>query len=173
MARPASELEGALEDYDGKHADVLKELRDEFVPNAAVLRRAVKLAAHDNVHIAQGASWLLWTWLTAGATATPRLVADIAAVLLRVQDKWVLLHLVRCVPLVTIAKVQAAEFVMFLQRCFVAELPFLRAWAVDSLHRLALQHEAFALDARRAMEAGAIDPAPSVRKRVQKIMQGR
>jgi hypothetical protein len=173
MTRPATELEAALQDYDGKHADILKELRDEFAPTAPVLRRALKLSAHDHVHIAQGATWLLWTWLTAGAKATPRLVAELAALLPRLDDKWVMLHVVRCVPLLVIAPQQAVAYMTFLQRCLAGELPFLRAWAVDSLHRLALEHDAFAGDARRAMEAGAIDPAPSVRKRVQKIMQGR
>ncbi len=168
-----SALELALLDYDGKHADILKELRDQFVPNASVLRQTVRLAGHDNVLIAQGATWLLWTWLTNGARLTPHIVAELAEVLPGLTDKWVLLHLVRCVPLVTVEAPHADAFARFLQRCCEGELPFLRAWAVDSLHRLSLDHAKFAAVARRRMEAAAVDPAPSVRKRLEKILQGR
>ena len=171
--RPASELATALADYDGKHADVLKELRDAFVPTVPVLRRAVQLAECDDVRIAQGATWLLWAWVTAGAKLSPRLLAELAERLPRLEDKWVLLHVVRCVPLLAIPAEHAPSVVVFLRRCFVGKLPFLRAWAVDSLHRLALQHPAFAADARHAMEVGMADPAPSVRKRITKILRGR
>ena len=169
---PASALEDALGDYDGKHADVLKELRDEITPNAPVLRQAVKLALHDDERIAQGATWLLWAWLTGGAGLTPSTNSLLVASLARMQDKWVLLHVVRCLPLMTIPPSEAKPCVAFLQRCLAGKLPFLRAWAVDSLHRLALQHPCYADVSRQALEAGAEDPAPSVRKRVQKILLG-
>lgn len=168
-----SALETALLAYDGKQADLLKELRDEFVPTAAVLRQAVRLASHDNVFVAKGATWLLWTWLTNGAKPTPRIVVELAGQLPRLADMWVLLHVVRCVPLLVIEAKHAPAFARFLQRCCEGELPFLRAWAVDSLHRLSLDYAKFAAAARRAMEAAAIDPAPSVRKRLEKILQGR
>tara|TARA_R110002072_G_scaffold291959_1_gene460312 strand:+ start:4143 stop:4667 length:525 start_codon:yes stop_codon:yes gene_type:complete len=166
-------LEIALGDYDGKHADVLKELREEFSPTAAVLRQCVKLAAHDDALIAQGATWLLWSWLTSGSRLTPRVIAELAQLLPGFEDKWVLLHLVRCVPLMDVPGQHAVAYAEFLQRCCGGQLPFLRAWAMDSLHRLALQHEQLEAQARAAMEAAADDPAPSVRKRLQKILQGK
>jgi len=169
--KPALEI--ALLDYDGKHADILGELRDQFAPKAAVLRQAVRLAGHNNVLIAQGATWLLWAWLKNGAKPTPRIVAELAEMLPRLTDKWVLLHLVRCVPLITVEAQHASALAKFLQRCCEGELPFLRAWAVDCLHRLSLDHAKFAAVARRAMEVAAVDPAPSVRKRLEKILQGR
>lgn len=169
---PISALEDALRDYDGKHADVLKELRDDVAPKAAVLRQAVKLALHGDAHIAQGATWLLWAWLTRGAQLTVSTNSLLVASLAQMQDKWVLLHVVRCLPLMTISSAETKPCLAFLQRCLAGELPFLRAWAVDSLHRLALEHEQHAGVARRALENCAEDPAPSVRKRVQKILRG-
>ena len=168
-----SALEVALEDYDGKHADVLKQLREEFSPTATVLRQCVRLAAHDDATIAQGATWLLWSWMTSGSRLTPRLIGELAGMLLGFEDKWVLLHLVRCVPLMVVPKEHVAAYAEFLQRCCGGQLPFMRAWAMDSLHRLSLQHEQFAEQSRVAMEAAAVDPAPSVRKRLQKILEGR
>jgi len=110
---------------------------------------------------------LLWLLLT------PRVTAELAELLPNLEDKWVLLHLVRCVPLVTVTSEHVAAYANFLQRCGHCEMPFLRAWAIDSLHRLSLDHEALVQDARRVLEAAAVDPAPSVRKRLRKILQGR
>jgi hypothetical protein len=167
-----SALEIALGDYDGKHADVLKELREQFSPTAPVLRQCVRLAAHDDAILAQGATWLLWSWLTSGSRLTPRAIGELAAMLSGFENKWVLLHLVRCVPRMVVPPEHASAYAEFLQRCCGGELPFLRAWAMDSLHRLSLQHGQLEGQSRAAMEAAAVDPAPSVRKRLRKILEG-
>ncbi|MFT4843606.1 MAG: hypothetical protein ACI8UD_002557 [Planctomycetota bacterium] len=88
------------------------------------------------------------------------------------ENKWVLLHLVRCVPLMVVPSDHVAAYAQFLQRCCGGQLPFLRAWAVDSLHQLSLQHGQLEEQARATMEAAAVDPAPSVRKRLRKILEG-
>ena len=59
MARRRSALEIALGEYDGKHAAVLKELKQAFSPTAAALRQCVRLAGHEDPLIAQGSTWLL------------------------------------------------------------------------------------------------------------------
>ena len=168
-----SALEVALADYDGRHHDVLKELVERLEPRATVLRQAVRLAAHEDQVIAQGATYLLWAWVSAGARTTPALVAELAAVLPDVKGKWSYLHVARCVAHLSVPAELAEVFATFLERCRRAELPFLRAWAIDSLHALSLQHDALLEAARAAMEDGQDDPAPSVKKRVQKILTGR
>lgn len=166
-----SALEIALGDYDGKHADVLKELKQEFEPTAAVLRQCVRLAGHEDVLIGQGATWLLWSWMSSGARLTPRVIGELAGMLPGFDDKWVLLHLIRCVPLMKVPAEHVPAYAQFLERCCSGKLPFMRAWAMDSLHRMALAHEHLAERSRAAMEAAAVDPAPSVRKRLQKILE--
>jgi hypothetical protein len=168
-----SALEIALGDYDGKHADVLKELREELSPTAAVLRQCVRLAAHEDAVIAQGATWLLWSWMTSGSRLTPSIIGELAGMLSGFEDKWVLLHLVRCVPLMVVPMNHVEAYAEFLLRCCYGQLPFMRAWAMDSLHRLSLQHAQLEEQARAAMEAAAVDPAPSVRKRLRKILEGK
>lgn len=167
-----SALEQALADYDGRHSDVLKELLEELQPRAPVLRQAVRLAVHPDERIRQGATYLLWAWVGGGARVTRALVTEIAELLPRVKGKWVCLHLVRCVPKLSVPAELVAVFATFLERCRGAQLPFLRAWAIDALHELSLQHEVLHDVARRAREEGQDDAAPSVRKRVQKILGG-
>lgn len=168
-----SALELALEDYDGRHADVLKELVEGLEPRPDVLRQAVRLAVHDDERIAKGATYLLWSWVSAGARMTPVVVRELAELLPRVTGKWSRLHVARCVPAFDVPEELVGAFAAFLETCRRAELPFLRAWAIDALHELSMRHPSLADPARAAMEDGANDPAPSVRKRVEKIVTGR
>ena len=78
----------------------------------------------------------------------------------------------RCVPALDVPEELVGEFAAFLETCRRAQLPFLRAWAIDALHELSLRHAVLVDAARVAMEEGLDDPAPSVRKRVQKILAG-
>ena len=165
-----SPLEQALADYDGRHHDVLKELLRCWQPRVPVLRQAVRLAVHEDEHIAKGATYLLWAWVAAGARVTPALVVELAELLPDVHGKWSCLHLARCIPHLAVARQQAGQFATFLERCRCASLPFLRAWAIDALHALSLHHPALLRDASAALQDGLVDPAPSVRKRVAKIL---
>ena len=124
-------LEDALTDYDGKHTDVLEQLRDEFEPKAAVLRQAVRLSVHDDAKIAQGATWLLLAWVERGAQPTAKIVTELAERLPQLTDKWVLLHVARCVPLLPIAAAHVGAFAAFLERCRQHSLPFVRTWGLD------------------------------------------
>jgi len=168
-----SALELALADYDGRHAEVLQQIVAEVAPTAAVLRQAVRLTGRGDAVMAKGASYVLWAWLTEGAKASPRVVADLADTLPRLDDKWVMLHVVRCVPLVRVEARHAKAFAAMLQRASQREFPFLRAWSVDSMHKLSLEHANLAADARSMMEAALDDEAPSVRKIVSRILSGR
>lgn len=172
-----SALELALADYDGRHAEVLQQIVADVAPTAAVLRQAVRLTGcltgRGDAVVAKGASYVLWAWLTEGAKASPRVVADLADILPRLDDKWVMLHVVRCVPLVRVEARQAKAFAAMLQRASQREFPFLRAWSVDSMHKLSLEHPSLAADARRMMEAALDDEAPSVRKIVSRILSRR
>lgn len=167
------QLAAALAAYDGRHVDVLEELRDELRPDAAMLRAAVSLSCDDDVRVAQGASWLLQAWLERGARATPKLVAVLVAALPGVRDKWVRQHLSRCLPLVPLAEASVEAARDFLVHGCRHEQPFVRAWSIDSLHRLAHAHPGCAEPARRALEAGQHDAAASVRARVRNIQRGR
>jgi len=169
-SRPASPLEIELRSYDGRHADVLKEIAAATEPKASVLRQAIQLSVHGDLAIAQGATWLLWTWLGDGAKCTPKLVGELVGLLPRFEDKWVMLHVARCLPGLELDAPQLDACCVFLQRCYQGRLPFLRAWAMDALHELSLRYEGAAVAAREVMEAAADDPAKSVQARLRRIL---
>ncbi|MFN3242456.1 MAG: hypothetical protein ACE37K_13210 [Planctomycetota bacterium] len=156
--------------YDGRHADVLKEIAAACEPKAAMLRQAVTLSVHEDVTIAQGATWLLWTWLGRGATCADKQVEALVQRLPAMQDKWVMLHVARCLPGLKLSTAQVEASCAFLRRCYAGELPFLRAWAMDALYELAQRFGAAEPAAREVLEAAAEDPAKSVQARYRKIM---
>lgn len=164
-------LQDELAAYDGKHADVLKEIAAAHEPKAAVLRQAVALSVHEDVTVAQGATWLLWTWLGQGAGCTARLVEALVERLPAMEDKWVMLHVARCLPALQLSPAQIDVCCAFLRRCYAGKLPFLRAWAMDALYELAQRYDEVEAAAREVLEAAAEDPAKSVQARYRKIMK--
>lgn len=169
MAKLARELA----DYDGKHVETLQELFRVYEPKAAVLRQCIELSTSERWQTALGATWIMFHWVKAGAKLTQKMVAAQAEQLPDVSNKWAQLHITRCVPQMEIGSEHAAAFGEFLDRCCRADMPFLRAWAMDSLHRLALVHDDCMPLARAAMEAAQDDPAASVRARLRRIMSGK
>ncbi|MCR9245036.1 MAG: hypothetical protein NXI31_08380 [bacterium] len=167
-----TELRSALAAYDGKHTDLLESLRDRVEPRAAVLRQCVDLATDPDARLAAGATWLLRAWVEAGRQPSPGVMARLARALPAVQEHWARLHLCQTVRSLRVPRAHAAAFAAFLGECRLAKKPFLRAWAIDGLHRLALDHPAHEPAARAALEAGLADPAASVRARVRRIQAG-
>lgn len=162
-----------LADYDGKHVETLQELLRAYEPKAAVMRQCIRLSTNERWQVALGATWLMYHWLKNGAALTKKLVAEQAELLPDVSNKWAQMHITRCVPLIEIHADQASAFAQFLERCCANQMPFLRAWGMDSLYRLALRHDECMPLARAAMEAAQEDPAASVRARLRRIMSGK
>jgi len=162
-----------LADYDGKHVETLQELFHAYEPKAAVMRQCIRLSTSERWQSALGATWLMYHWLKNGASLTKKLIAEQAALLPDVTNKWAQMHITRCVPLIEIQQDQAAAFAQFLEGCCGNKMPFLRAWAMDSLYRLALRHDECMPLARARMEAAQDDPAASVRARLRRIMSGK
>lgn len=167
-----SALLDALEDYDGKRTEVLELIRDGLQPAAAHLPDAIECAAHADGRVAAGATWLLRAWVEAGVECDAASVAELAAVLPSIVDPWARQHVCQAVRSLTIPKASAAAFAKFLRAGVTSDRPFLRAWAVDGLHRLAGQHGRYAAAARDALAAAEQDPKASVRARARRIAKG-
>ncbi|QDV06274.1 hypothetical protein Poly30_17820 [Planctomycetes bacterium Poly30] len=80
------------------------------------------------------------------------------------------LHLAQLIQHLEIPATCAKPLAEFLTNGCQSEHAFLRAWAMDGLYRLSLQHPRYEEPARRALEAGADDPKASVRARARRIV---
>lgn len=163
-------LADALRDYDGRHKDVLEQAARDVAPTAGALRQATRLLAGDELLLAQAASWVLLAWVQGGARPTRAVTAALVDALPRLSDKWVVLHVARCVPRLSLDTAQVEAACAFLTGAFGSRAPFVRAWALDGLFRLGLEHSEAELPARRALEAAQQDPAKSVQARLRNLL---
>ncbi len=167
-----NELRLALAEYDGRHTESLEAIRDAGPPTAGTLRAAIDLGADPDQRLAAAATWLLRAWAEAEVRLAPSQVARLARTLPSISGAWARLHVCQTVRSIRVPVAEAEAFADFLEACRVERQPFLRAWAVDGLHRLALQHPRFEPRARVALEEASEDPAASVRARVRRIQRG-
>lgn len=159
-----------LIDYDGKSVERLEAMQKRYTPDDAVLSELVRLSVHADENPAIGASWLLHSWLSGGASLPPIATAELTDGLGGLPGHWVRLHACRLVPALVLTPTQAAAWADFLVACRAEERPFLRAWATDGLVRLAAIHVEHSKAAQRAVEEAMSDPAASVRARARRIL---
>ena len=167
-----SSLRRELAGFDGRHTEVLESVRDARQPTKRLLRECMSLGSADEPGLAAGATWLFRAWVEGGAAVDAAMIQDLAQSLPTVSDDWARLHLCQTVRALTIPESAADAFAEFLEECRHERRPFLRAWAVDGLYRLAQQHADYGEAAEDALTAAEQDSAASVRARVRQIRKG-
>lgn len=148
---------------------MLEAIRDKGSAEGVRLAEAVELASDDVPAVAEGATWLLRAWLEGGAVLPAAQVEGLADRLARVGSPWARLHIAQSVGLIDITPETRERFAAFLRQGLQSERPFLRAWSMDGLVRLASRYEAHAGEADRALRAAFEDPAASVRARARRV----
>ena len=119
--------------------------------------------------MSEGATWLLRAWLEAGATLSDRQVVELADRLERIGSDWARLHIAQAVGSLPVPAEVAERFAAFLRGGLVSERPFLRAWAMDGMVRLAREHPDYSEEADLALHAAFADPAASVKARARRV----
>jgi len=159
-----------LAQYDGKQVDVLEAIQRSHAPDAGVLAELITLADAEETNVATGATWLLRSYVEAGAPLDSNLVSSLAVTLKGIGSHWARLHICQAVRSIEIPEGDAGSFADFLHHCTRSERPFLRAWATDGLYRLAQQHDSYEAEAALVLETALTDPAASVRARARRIL---
>ena len=158
-----------LADYDGRSTEVLEAIRAEGLPPERRLDEVLGLIDSDVETVSDGATWLLRAWLEDGCSLDPDRVTDLAHRLAGVRSHWARLHLAQSMAYLRIPDGVAESFATFLRADLASERPFLRAWAMDGLVRLASGHARFEEEAEGALKAAFEDAAASVRARARRV----
>lgn len=114
-------------------------------------------------------SWLLLQHVRRGHPIPAASVERLTQACLTVGPEGAQLHLAQLVQHLDIPNGSAEALAEFLTDSTSSRHTFLRAWGVDGLYRLSLQHPEYGELAERALEAAAGDPRASVRARVRRI----
>ena len=160
-------LEQALARFDGKTTAVLSEIRAAHRDRPAFLTALIRLAAHEDSPISDGATWLIKDLLDDGVRLTQAQTEDLVGQLPAVTSWSAQLHLCQCVRHLDPPAAQESVWADWLSGLLISERPFLRAWSMDGLQHLAARDSRLEARAAAALEAAENDPAASVRARAR------
>ncbi len=161
-------LGDALRRYDGKTTDILAEIRARFGDRPTFLSELVRLAAHEDAAISDGATWLIKASLDDGT----RLTSSDTEALLNHLDKitsWqAQLHICQSARHLDVPTRLANSCADWFAALLTRDRPFLRAWSMDALQELAQRNAELADRAETALAAAEQDTAASVRARTRR-----
>ncbi|WP_298469130.1 hypothetical protein [uncultured Erythrobacter sp.] len=168
----AQSLRKRLAQYDGRATTILGEIEAEFGGGTDYLRSLIDLAADPDGNTADGATWLLKAAIEAGTAIELDQVDALFAQLPQVRSWPAQLHLCQSVRYLPISTSSAAGLADWLKPLLNHERPFLRAWSLDALGRLAREHPKYDARFGIALQAAEQDTAASVRARARNLGRG-
>ncbi len=121
----------------------------------------------------QAASWLLKQALEAGQVVAQTNLSPFYRSLPELQNWETQLHLLQCLPYLTINRWDVKQLEPFLRRCLQSENKFVRAWSYNGLNELAMQHARFQPEVDSLLAAALEEEASSVKARIRNILKQR
>lgn len=128
-----------------------------------------ELAVEPQGNVSDGATWLIKSALENGARLSPDQVGRFCEQLEALQSWAAQLHVCQSIRFLEVPRDEAAGLAGWLDPLLSHTRPFLRAWALDALYRLAKQHDSYRKDLERALSAAMDDDAASVRARARNL----
>lgn len=163
------DLQQALSGFTGTEISILSEARAAHRHAPNFLASVVALIAQPDPMLQRAGGWLLLE-SARDNTINPHDALDASAPhLAGVEDWQCALTLLQLADLIATPLKQPKDWARFATAHFTHKRPFLRAWAVNALCRLAAHHPEHLDAASRALTAARSDTAASVRARARNI----
>ena len=158
--------------FDGKQTGPLVEVMARHGEDADYLDVLIDAMGKEDSALNVPASWLVLEHLKAGGAITSDQTQLLFATL-NLQREWpFLLHVCQSVQHLSVARKSADAVWPLLVRLSEHDRPFVRAWSLDALFRIAIQHgDPFAASATGLIGKGCDDDKASVRKVAQRHRQ--
>ncbi|WP_282605195.1 hypothetical protein [Pelagibius sp. Alg239-R121] len=161
-------IERVLE-FDVKTTGSLEAACRSAGKNFTEFDRLLVLADSEDTRLQTAATWVVRKLLELGAELTSaqleRFVESAAA-----QTAWeARLHIAQSIQFIGDEDLEVQKLAKIIQPWCNAKRPFLRAWALDAICRLAQRDPGLKPTASERLARGAEDPAASVRARVRNL----
>jgi len=156
--------------WDGKAVAPIAATYDRHHAQKNFLRDVIALFSDDAC--ARGATWLLKRHVENGDAAVPAALCTRVFAQLGALSHWeARLHVLQCLPHLTIARADAERVAQFIRGGLTDDAKFVRAWSYNGLRELAVQQPAYQDEARRTLEAAMqTEKAASVKVRIRKAL---
>jgi hypothetical protein len=156
--------------WDGKALEPIEGIYTRYQATPRFLAKVIALFGDADCD--RGATWLVKRHLENGhavsAALTRKIVAQLGA-LIHWEAK---LHVLQVLPSLPVAVGDAEDVARWVRGCLTDDATFVRAWAYNGLHVLAVQHPAYQTEARTTLEAALREgQPPSVKVRIRKALE--
>lgn len=169
MSDLKDELRARLQAFDGKAVTILGEIEAEYRARSFYIESLIALAAAKDDMVSDGATWLIKSALEKGMSLSEQQVGQYIGQFPKLSSWAASLHACQSVQFMEIPSGLADPAVRWTSELLDHDRPFLRAWAMDALCRIAVQHDAFHDAASEAVRHASQDKAASVRARARKL----
>ena len=127
--------------------------------------------ACSNDKLQNSASWLLKHHLEAGIQLDSHVIAQLYEGLPQLASWQAKLHILQSMPFMPIDKTRKTLVEHFLRDCLTNTNKFIRAWAYNGFHQLALQFPEYQQEAHQFFDMALRDEAPSVKARIRNTLK--
>ncbi len=158
-----------LSEFDGRSITILGEIEAECSDQAGYLDAVIALVDHADANVGAGVTWLIKNALEAGEQLSEQQSRAFFGRAPTTNGWAAQLHVCQSIQFLEVPADLAPELMAWLRPLSESPRPFVRAWSVDALDRLAQQLPEFEAEARSVLEAADADPAASVRARARQI----
>lgn len=162
-------LRDQIAEFDGRSTTILGEAEARFKNDADYLESLIALAGDPSSEVSSGATWLLKAFFEGGGSLSDVETTALMAQLANVTAWDAQLHLCQSARHLTLKGNDAKGFAAWLEPLMAHKRPFVRAWSVDALCRVAVQSPEYKNAAQDALAAASEDDAASVRARVRNV----
>lgn len=148
---------------------LLGETEAQLAGEASYLDGLIALAGEPAGHIADGATWLIKSALESDTKLTAEQVRALCDQLGALPTWGAKLHVCQSLRYLDVPPDDATKLADWVKPLLSHRRPFVRAWSLDALFRLAQQHPIYAADFEAALAAAEQDEAASVRARARHL----
>ena len=164
-----ADLRRSLDSFDGNAVSMLSETRTRLGDAPGYIPALISLFADTEANISRGATWLWLDHLKTDRAVTPEQWAAIGDQLDPITDWQAVLHILQSVDFLSDLLPNSAALGAFVRQHLHHKRPFVRAWALNALCRLAALDPSLIGDATKAHADALNDPAASVRARARNL----
>ena len=166
-----STLETLLHDFDGNSVSMLSEARAKCSKQPGYLDELVRLCAHPQAEISNGATWILKAEVDDGFRLDTQHVDTIARALKHLSSWQAHLHICQAIDGFLLTESQVNSFIDWASSLADHPRPFVRAWALHVVVCLGMQFDRFRHLPQQALDRAKDDRAASVRARARNLIK--
>ena len=169
VTEPIDDLQAALATFTGNEVSLLSEVKARFRSQPDFETSITALAASDDPMMSRAAMWVILECVREGTLLVHRISAALHPHLQALADWQAVLCLLQAFDQLSQPIDHAESYADFAEANLSHQRPFLRAWSMNTLCRLARFHPELAARAQRTHQNAINDPAASVRARARNI----